>query len=134
MTQDDEHLRLLSIFHYIGGGLMGLGAFLPVVHLIVGLLFIFAPHRMGSEGPPAPALFGLTFVIFAGVFIVAGLICAGLVIAAGRFLASRRHYLFCLVIAAIECTFFPLGTALGVFTIIVLSRESVKQSFAGAPG
>jgi hypothetical protein len=32
--------------------------------------------------------------------------------------------------ACIECLFIPFGTILGVFTIIVLSRESVKTLFA----
>ena len=49
---------------------------------------------------------------------------------AGRFLATRKHYMFCLVMAAIECLFTPFGTVLGVFTIVVLMRDSVKQSFA----
>ena len=32
--------------------------------------------------------------------------------------------------AAVECVFMPFGTVLGVFTIIVLMREPVKQLFA----
>jgi len=31
--------------------------------------------------------------------------------------------------ACIECLFMPFGTVLGVFTILVLVRESVKQLF-----
>jgi hypothetical protein len=34
--------------------------------------------------------------------------------------------------ACIECLFLPFGTILGVFTIIVLSRESVKALFPTA--
>ena len=49
---------------------------------------------------------------------------------AGRSLALRKRYSFALVIACIECLFVPFGTILGVFTIIVLSRESVKAFFA----
>jgi hypothetical protein len=52
---------------------------------------------------------------------------------AGRFLARRRHHTFCMVIAAVACTFMPLGTVLGVFSLIVLSRESVRESFAPGP-
>jgi hypothetical protein len=48
---------------------------------------------------------------------------------AGRSLAARKRYTFCIIVAAISCTFFPLGTALGVFTILVLSRPSVKALF-----
>jgi hypothetical protein len=41
------------------------------------------------------------------------------------------HYIFCLVIAAVECIFMPFGTVLGVFTIIVLQRPTVKAMFRG---
>ena len=54
------------------------------------------------------------------------------VVFAGRNIAARTAYTFCLVVAAIECAFMPMGTALGVFTIIVLMRPSVKQLF-GVP-
>jgi hypothetical protein len=36
--------------------------------------------------------------------------------------------------ACIECLFIPFGTILGVFTIIVLSRESVKTLFSTTAG
>jgi hypothetical protein len=31
--------------------------------------------------------------------------------------------------AGINCIFIPIGTVLGVFTIIVLTRDSVKELF-----
>ena len=37
--------------------------------------------------------------------------------------------MFCLVMGAVECVFMPFGTVLGIFTIIVLMRESVKPLF-----
>ena len=131
MTQDEEHLRLLSIFHYVVGGLAGLFALLPVFHLIFGLFFIFAPAKFAGKGDPPTALLGWFFVIIAAVFITIGWAFAASVLAAGRLLARRRHYLFCLVMGGIECIFMPFGTVLGVFTIIVLTREPVKQLFAG---
>src|SRR5438128_6559299 len=51
------------------------------------------------------------------------------ILIAGRSLSRREGYSFALVIACIECLFIPFGTILGVFTIVVLSRESVKASF-----
>ncbi len=129
-TQDEEHLRLLSIFHYVVGGLAGLFALFPVIHLIMGLIFIFAPEQMAADGELPPAFFGWFFVVFASLMILLGWLFAGLVLATGRFLAGRKHYTFCLVVAAVECVFIPFGTILGVFTIIVLNRESVKQLFS----
>ena len=45
------------------------------------------------------------------------------------FLSQRRHYLYCMIIAALACTHTPLGTVLGIFTIFVLMRPSVKELF-----
>ena len=35
-----------------------------------------------------------------------------------------------LSVGGVECLFFPFGTILGVFTIVVLMRDSVKELFA----
>ena len=51
----------------------------------------------------------------------------------GRNIDRRRHHTFCLVVACVECLFLPLGTVLGIFTIAVLLRPSVKGLF-GVPG
>jgi hypothetical protein len=129
MTQDEDQLKLLSIFHYVVGGLAGLFALFPIFHLVIGLFFIFAPEHLKGQGESPPAFIGWIFVIFAAAIIVIGWIFAGFVLTAGRFLAKRRNYMFCLVMAGVECIFMPFGTVLGAFTIIVLMRESVKQLF-----
>jgi len=131
MTRDEEHLRLLSIFHYVVGGLAALFALFPIFHLIFGLFLILAPKKFAGNGhdqPPA-ALIGWFFVIFAVAFIVIGWTFAAFVLTVGRFLVRRKHYTFCFVMAAIECLFMPFGTVPGVFTIMVLVREPVKQLF-----
>lgn len=130
MNQDEQHLNLLSVFHYVAGGLAGLFAFFPIFHLIFGLVIIIVPGAFDGEGGSPPALIGWFFVLFAAVFMTIGWVFAGFVIAAGRGLAKRRRYFFCLVMAGIECIFMPFGTVLGVFTIIVLMRDSVKEIFA----
>lgn len=129
MTQDEEHLRLLSIFHYVVAGLAALFACFPFIHLAIGLVFILAPQHFEGQGEPPPTWFGWLFVIVASVFITLGWIFAGFVFTTARFLARRRRYMFCLVMGGVECLFMPFGTVLGVFTIIVLIRESVKQLF-----
>jgi hypothetical protein len=142
MTQNEDHLRILSIFHYVVGGLAGFFALFPIFHLVLGLCFIFSPDKFAGKGEPPPPFLGWLFVIFAVVFITLGWIFAGFVLTTGRFLARRKHYMFCLVMAGVECVFMPFGTVLGVFTIVVLMREPVKQLFAtnplqpttGAPG
>jgi len=129
MTQDEDHLKLLSIFHYVVGGLAGFFALIPVIHLTAGLVLVLAPEKFETNGQSPPAFFGWFFVIIASVLITIGLTLAACVLAAGRCLARRKRYLFCMVIAGIECIFMPLGTVLGIFTIFVLMRPSVKLLF-----
>lgn len=133
MKQDEDHLRLLSIFHYVVAGMAALFSLFPIIHLIFGLFILLAPETLDSKGERPPAFLGWLFVVFPAVIMFIGWIFAAFVFAAGRFLAQRKHYLFCLVTAGVECIFMPLGTALGVFTIIVLTREPVKQLFNAGP-
>ena len=88
-----------------------------------------APDAMSSNGtPPPPALGWLLAGL--GVFIV--LMSAGFSVLdflVGRFIARRTHRTFCVVVAGITCLSIPIGTILGVFTMIVLSRPSVRTSF-----
>lgn len=127
-TQDAEHLRLLSIFHYVVAGLAALFACLPVFHLLIGVAMITGWHDFATEEPMADVM-GWFFVVFAGAFILAGWSFAVCLALAGRYLSQRRKYTFCLVMAGVACAFGPFGTVLGVFTIILLVRDSVKELF-----
>lgn len=131
-AQDADHLRLLSIFHYVVAGIMALFSLFPVIHLVMGVAIItgYMPMNDQDGGEPMdPRLVGWFFVAFAGAFIVAGLTLAGFMAYAGRCLAQRRRHLLCVVVAGISCCFMPFGTVLGVFSLIVLTRPSVKQGF-----
>ena len=48
---------------------------------------------------------------------------------AGRCISRRQKYTFCLIAAGLNCMHMPIGTILGVFTLIVLTRDSVRQLF-----
>lgn len=124
MNQDEQHLKLLSIFHYVIGVLKALFACIFFIHLFIGLAMLTGAID------DVPAFVGLMLVIMAAVFITFGWTLAACLFVAGNSLAKRKHYTFCLVIAAISCIFMPFGTILGVFTIIVLMRPSVKELFS----
>lgn len=125
MNQDIQHLKLLSIFHYVVGGIAALLACIPIIHLVVGIAAIAA----SSEAPPRAFIGWIFCIIVALALILIGWAFAACAIATGRFLAQRAHYMFCLVMGCVECIFIPFGTVLGVFTILVLMRPSVKRLF-----
>jgi hypothetical protein len=70
--------------------------------------------------------------VVGSLLFVIGIVMAICILIAGRSLALRKRYTFALVIVCIECLFVPFGTILGVFTIIALSRESVRALFSKA--
>ena len=77
----------------------------------------------------APLFAGCFVAGMGGLFLVFAVAYALALFLAARFLAQRRRHTFCVVVAAISCTFTPVGTVLGVFTLIVLFRPSVRLLF-----
>jgi hypothetical protein len=126
MTEDEQHLDLLAIFHYIVGGLTAVFSCIFLVHVAIGIAMLHG--AFDGKGAP-PKFFAWLFIILPSVFILAGWTLSGFIVAAGRRLKRRVSRTFCLVIAGLECFLMPFGTVLGVFTIVVLMKDSVKQIF-----
>lgn len=130
MTEDEKNLDLLALFHYVLGGLTALCACFPLIHVAVGLALVFG----NLDGPnPPPAFFGWFFVAIGGFCVLAGWALAVAMAVAGAKLKRRTARTYCLVVGALECMLMPLGTVLGVFTLLVLTKEPVKALFAGPP-
>jgi len=127
MSQDEQYLDLLGIFHYVVSGITALFACFPIIHLVLGIALISGSL---DGGDPPPLFIGWIMVIAASFFILSGWLLAAAIIFAGRRLRQRRSYNFCFVVACIECIIVPFGTVLGVFTIIYLYKDSVRQLFA----
>jgi hypothetical protein len=131
VSQDSEHLQLLAIFHYVIAGLAALLSFFPLFYSIIGGFLLYAAQHPGpSNQQPPPVFLGWIFIALGAVFSIAGIAMAICVLIAGRCLSRCKGYSFALVMACIECLFVPFGTILGVFTIVALSRESVKALFS----
>jgi hypothetical protein len=140
VDQDSQHLRLLSIFQYIVAALLGIFSSFFLLYVGIGIVVVtgaFPPDEAERVAhPPMDPVFGWIFIVVGAFAILTGWTLAIAIAVAGRKLAVRRGYTYCLVVAAVECLFIPFGTVLGVFTIVVLTRPSVKALFEpsfGAP-
>jgi hypothetical protein len=131
MTREDQNLRLLSVFHYVVAGLAALFSLFPIFHIVMGVLMLTGKLDDGSN--PPPAVFGWMFIAMGAAVMLMGMAFAACYAYAGWCLNRRRHYVYCLVMAGIGCMFFPFGTVLGVFTIIELQKETVRQVFLTPP-
>ncbi|MCM1985401.1 hypothetical protein [Lyngbya confervoides] len=130
-NRDQEQLRLLSTLHYVMGGLTAAMSLFSLIHIGTGIFLLNAedafPIEEGASAPPPE--FGWIFLGAGLGVLVLGITLAICLICSGRFLSRRTHYTFSFVVACLICLSVPLGTALGVFTILVLSRPTVKQIY-----
>lgn len=127
VNQDEEHLRLLAIFHYVVAALTALFSCFPFIHLGIGVFMLVKPEAFKPK--PPPEFLAWILIGVAAAIILTGWVLALFFVLAGRNLSRRRRYLFCQVVAGIGCIFMPFGTVLGVFTLLVLARPSVKELF-----
>ena len=92
---------------------------------------VFANPKMWANqkqaAPPAEffAIFKWFYLIFAVWFLASGV----LNVISGLCIRVRKHRKFSMIVAGINCIHLPLGTVLGVFTIIVLIRDSVRELY-----
>jgi hypothetical protein len=133
MDKDLEHLKLVSIFHYIVGALACCCGLLWVIYVVSGVILIVAAGSMAGDDRMGASIGGVVAIIVGAFLFVLfetyGILC----IIAGKKYATHDGYRFCFVLAVITCLNFPLGTALGVFAIVVLNRPSVKALFHRLP-
>lgn len=127
MNKDLQHLKILSICHYIVGGLILAFFSLFLFHFVFGVIMIVSPSSL--RGPPPPMV-GWLFALLGGGSVLFGWTLGIATLVVGRFLSRRKHRLFCMILAGLVAALFhPLGTVLGVFSLIVLLRPSVKRLF-----
>ncbi len=126
---DADHLHLLAIFHFVLAGLALVGiAFLVFHYSMMQIVFSNPEMWKDAKGMSPQQFVGLMHIFYAafGVLFVLGGIANLL---SGLFIRQRRYRTFSLVVAGLDCLNMPLGTLLGVFTFVVLLRESVREAY-----
>ncbi|MBV8173281.1 MAG: hypothetical protein JO077_17395 [Verrucomicrobia bacterium] len=135
MEKDVEHLKLLGIFHYIWGGLSLVGAlFIGAYFLVIGFVLMNNPSSSASSEDSGSAsvaggiLIGVGVVLFL-IFIVYGVLT---LMAGGKYRKHQGGYWFCFTLAIVTLILGGIpGIVLGIFSLVVLGRESVKALFRG---
>ena len=128
---DQQYLLLLKVFYYVFAGVQALYGLVLVFQLFMlrSMERTMPPHLSNELGyaPHATPFTAISIFMFVILGLTVAMILCNLMTA--HSLGMRRNYVFCLVIAGFNCLLFPIGTALGVFTIVVLLRPSVTQLF-----
>ena len=124
MDEDKQHIKLLSKFHYLFGGIIALFFSIFLLHIASGISILC---ELGSKHPLQTFI---GFIVLPGFMMLCGWIIAACIIIAGRKLTQYRSRTYCLVVTALELVIIPFGTILGIITIIVLEKDSVKELFS----
>jgi hypothetical protein len=133
LSKDEEHLKYLVIFSRIYGvidilfSLIGVAYLFFIGSLIESSGFQRDADRLNFQLPPEQ--FMKIILFFVSVMILFQVLLGIMTIISGQFIKQKRYRTFSIVIAGLNCISFPLGTALGVFTIIVLFRDSVVSLY-----
>lgn len=133
-----KNLDTLAIFHYVVGGLGVVFSLMPIIHIGLGLAIVLGYIPMDEleaeareDLPFEPEMFGWIFVIVGGACLLIGQAVSICIILSGRWIKQRRRHLFSFILGCILCMFFPFGTVLGVFTIVLLNKDVVKAIYQG---
>jgi hypothetical protein len=150
-NQGSECLQVLSIFHYVIGGMVAVFSISALPFLGIGLWLILSPSTISDLNSTLTELFlklsleqsdfsllenipgySRWLVLAAGIaYLAVGLTLAGCIIASGQSLARRKRYWFSFIVAWVESLLFiPFGTVLGFFTIVTLLKGSVRKLYS----
>jgi len=131
---DNEHLKLLSLFHYIFGGIILAYAFFIILQFI--FLFYFLEtflrnssfNTFTSNNDFDPMIF--KFILYIGIaFFIIMLIGGILEILSGKFIKARKNRTFSYIIAILNLLSIPYGSILGIMTLTVLGRNTIKEMY-----
>jgi hypothetical protein len=130
-AKDADNINLLAIFHYIWGGLTLLFSCFMVIYIMMGIAFIRSPGAFAAPGATAaPPPVGWIFVGVGSALFLIGSTFGGLTLYSARSMQKRRRRVLSLVVAGLNCAMFPIGTTLGIFTFIILLRDTARQIYA----
>jgi hypothetical protein len=120
----NPHVRLVAILHIIFGALGLIGA------LIVLAVFGLAGGIVVSQGEGmAATIIGMVGMCIVGL--IALLSVPGII--GGWALLARKSWarVLMIVLGALNLFHFPLGTALGIYTLWVMFQEEQRQQVTG---
>lgn len=130
---DEEHLKLLALGYMISAGTTAFFSLFGLMYMFMGIVLsvslAHAPEATAGSSQPPPAFMGWIFAGFGLAIFLILILIAALKLRVASCIKRRQARTFCMVIAGISCLEVPYGTLLGVFSFIVLGRDSVAGQF-----
>lgn len=128
LDHDQAELRLLARLHYALAILTALFSLLAIPIIWAGN----AALDELSSGALDRELSALIFLMSGISWAVLCIVHAAVLAYIGRLIGSCRRWWLVMIFSALHTINIPFGTALSIYTFMVLSRESVKRRFGSA--
>ncbi len=121
----ENHINIIGVL-WIVSGILGFFAALFVFGFLFGISFI---PDMGYEAPLILRALAVIIGFFIAVFSIPEII-------GGVWLMKRREWarILVIVISFFNLLSFPFGTAIGIYSLIILFREDTVQLFEKGKG
>jgi hypothetical protein len=122
---DQSNLDSLAIFHFVYAGLIALGGLIMLAGVLFGIGLVSSATRLRGGGILAGGVFMIVLVCVAAILFLK----AFLVFYSGVSLRRAKHKLLSQIVACLCCLNFPMGTALGIFTLVTLGKPSIAARY-----
>lgn len=120
MEQLDNHKRILGIVYLISGVLSVLGMLL--LNAFLSVIFSFALQEVNEDERRAVE-FALSIAQYVPMFVILFFSIPTLIAAYGLLTRKTWATLFALIVGCLKLFSFPIGTAMGVYSIWIWSEE-----------
>ena len=129
-TTTEKNLDLLGTFHTVFGIIGVLMGLAPLLQITISILTLSGMLNLAEAFEvELPEWFGYSFLILGIASFVISQTTACLILYSGRQLKKRRKRRLSFVVACGLCLAFPLGTILGIFTLIILNQDETKELY-----
>jgi len=122
---DQSSLSSLAIFHFVYAALIALGGCILLAGVLFGYGVVASASHLHGRGLLTGGVFMIVLLCLAAVLFLKSL----LVFYSGISLRRARNKTLSQIVACLCCLNFPMGTVLGVFTLVTLGRPSVAALY-----
>jgi hypothetical protein len=121
-----NNLDTIAVFHYVWGGLKIFASLFVLIYVVMGIGMIWGGT---STGETELQFTGGIFLIFGLVAFLMVVVLGILSFLCGYYLKQRKNRIFCMVMSGLACMSAPVGTVLGIFTILEIEKPEIKALF-----